>query len=142
MRGPTLPFAPMKTYDSISVDFREMQKKKKKYLSLILVLPLRPFPLLPFFTFILFHFYHFFLIYFFIYFKFFMCPSFVRVRFCTKTIYLFLVHFILNELSSSHFLTSEIFVKISSLKSLTTYHPENRKNIMIVSEFDETFLGH
>ena len=35
--------------------------------------------------------------------------------------------FILNELSPSHFLTSGIFVKISSLKSLTVYHPENRK---------------
>ena len=52
---------------------------------------------------------------------------FIRVRFCTKTIYIFLVHFILNELNSSHFLTSKIFVKISSLKSMTTYHPENRK---------------
>ena len=57
-------------------------------------------------------------------------------------IYLFLVHFILNELSSSHFLTFEIFIKISSLKSLATYHPENPKNIPLVSEFDETFLGH
>ena len=48
----------------------------------------------------------------------------------------------LNELSSSYFLTSNIFVKISSLESLVTYHPENRKNIPTVSEFDETFLGH
>ena len=44
-----------------------------------------------------------------------------------KQFIFFLVHFILNELSSSHFLTSEIFVKISSLKSLATYHPENCK---------------
>ena len=47
--------------------------------------------------------------------------------FLPQKIYLFSVHFILNELSSSHFLTSEIFVKISSLKSLTAYHPKNRK---------------
>ena len=65
-----------------------------------------------------------------------------RVRFCPKKIYLFSVYFILNELSSSHFLIFEIFVKISSLKSLTAHHLENRKNIPLVSEFDETFLGH
>ena len=58
-----------------------------------------------------------------------------------ETIYFFLVQFILNELSFSHFLTSEIFVKISSVESLATYHPENHKNIPIVSEFDETFPG-
>ena len=58
------------------------------------------------------------------------------------TIYFFSVQFILIELSSSHFMTSEIFVKISSLKSLATYHPKNRKNISIVSEFDGTFLGY
>ena len=52
---------------------------------------------------------------------------FIRARFYSETIYFFLVHFILNELSSSHFLTSKIFVKISSLKSLATYHPENCK---------------
>ena len=52
---------------------------------------------------------------------------FIRVRFCPETIYLFSIHFILNELSSSHFPTSEIFIKISSLKLLTTYHPENLK---------------
>ena len=62
--------------------------------------------------------------------------------FLPKTIYLFSIQFILNELSSSHFLTSEIFLKISSLESLMTYHPENRKNIPTISEFDETFLGH
>ena len=44
-----------------------------------------------------------------------------------KKFYLFSVHFILNERNSSPFLTSEIFVKISSLKSLTVYHSENRK---------------
>ena len=48
----------------------------------------------------------------------------------------------LNELSLSYFVTSNIFVKISSLDSLATYHPENRKNIPTVSEFDETFLRH
>ena len=71
-----------------------------------------------------------------------MCPSLIRVRFYPETIYLFSVQFILNELSSSNFLTSEIFVKISSLESLATYHPENRKNIPNVLEFDETFLGY
>ena len=34
------------------------------------------------------------------------------------------------------------FHKISSLESLVTYHPKNRKNIPTVSKFDETFLGH
>ena len=52
---------------------------------------------------------------------------FIRVCLCPETIYFFSVHFILNELSLSHFLTSEILVKISSLKSLTAYHPENYK---------------
>ena len=69
-------------------------------------------------------------------------PSLIRVRLCSEIIYFFSVQFSLNELSSSHFLTSEIFVKIFSLESLATYHPENRKNIPIVSEFDENFLGH
>ena len=71
-----------------------------------------------------------------------MCPSLIQVCFLPEIIYFFLVHFILNELSSSHFLTSQISVKISSLESLTTYHPENRKNIPIISKFDEAFLGH
>ena len=71
-----------------------------------------------------------------------MCLSLIRVRFCPEIIYLILVQVILNELSSSYTLTSEIFVKISSMESLTTYYPENRKNIPTVSEFDETFLGH
>ena len=60
-----------------------------------------------------------------------MCPSLIRVCFYPETIYLFLVQFILNELSSSHFLTSEIFVKISSLESLATYHSETRKNFLL-----------
>ena len=71
-----------------------------------------------------------------------MCPSLIRVYFYPETIYLFSVQFIFNELSSSYFLTFEIFIKISSLESLVTYHPENRKNILNVSKFDETFLGH
>ena len=56
--------------------------------------------------------------------------------------YLFSVQFILKELSSSHFLTSEIFVKISSLESLANYHPKTRKKIPIFLESDEIFLGH
>ena len=47
----------------------------------------------------------------------------------------------LNELNSS-VLISEIFVKISSLESLEIYHPKSRKNIPLISEFDEFFLGH
>ena len=50
--------------------------------------------------------------------------------------------FILNELGSSHFLTFKIFIKISSLESLATYHSETRKKISIVSEFDKIYLGH
>ena len=55
----------------------------------------------------------------------------------------------LNELSPCHFLTSEIFVKILSLKSLTAYHPKNRKifrlshnltKIFWVTRFRETNL--
>ena len=66
-----------------------------------------------------------------------------------KKFYLFSVHFILNERNSSHFLTSEIFVKISSLKSLTVYHSENRKifrlsrnltKLFRVTKFRETNL--
>ena len=71
-----------------------------------------------------------------------ICSSLIQVHFYSRTIYFFVIKFILNELTSSHFLTSEFFIKISFLESLTTYHPENRKNIMIFSEFDETFLGH
>ena len=57
-----------------------------------------------------------------------MCLSLIHIRFSLKIIYLFSVQFILNELSLSNFLTSKIFVKISSLESLTTYHPETCKN--------------
>ena len=64
---------------------------------------------------------------------------FIRVRFCPETIYFFSVHFILNELNPSHFLTSEIFVKISSLKSLTTYHPENRKIFRLSQNLTKLF---
>ena len=53
---------------------------------------------------------------------------FARIRSHPKTIYLFSVQFILIELSLSHFLTSKIFVNISSLKSLATHHPKNKKN--------------
>ena len=52
---------------------------------------------------------------------------FILVHFYPENIYFFSVHFILNELSPSHFLTSDIFVKISSMQSLTAHHPENRK---------------
>ena len=52
---------------------------------------------------------------------------FIRVRFYPENFYFFSVHFILNELSTRHFLTSKIFVTISFLKSLVTYHLENRQ---------------
>ena len=71
-----------------------------------------------------------------------MCPYHIQVCFYPEKIYFFSIQVILNEFSTSHFLASEIFVKISSLESLATYHPENRKNILTVSEFDETFMGH
>ena len=137
MRGSTLPFAPMKTHGPIFVDLRD------KFLSLLFsslslsvsfsLTPLSVFFLsfLAFYPFIFFYF---------LFLN--MCQSLIRVRLCPETIYFFSVQFILNELSSIHFLTSEIFVKLLSLKSLVTYHLENRKNIPIVSEFDETFMGH
>ena len=152
MRGPTFPFAPMKTYDSISLNLREKLKLLTPHLSSPscvspphLFAKMWPFfhltflfPSLIFFSFLL---------------KFFfliwtheshcaMCPPLIWICFCPEKIYSSSVQLILTKLSSSHFLTSEIFVKISSLESLATYHSENRKNIMTVSEFDETFLGH
>ena len=138
MHRSTFSFAPMKTYGPISVDLREKRRKKKT--KVLLSLSSRS-PSCPFILTFLFPFIFCFLILIIIiwihglYYL-------IQVRFCPETIYFFLVQVILNELSSSHFLTSDIFVKISSLESLATYHPENRKNIPTVSEFDETFLGH
>ena len=66
----------------------------------------------------------------------------LRSIFAPKKFISFLIKFILNELSSTNFLTSEIFVKISSLKSLMTHHPENSKKNSTVLEFDENFMGH
>ena len=155
MHGPTLPFTPMKTYSPIFVDLinkLEILSLKCIFSLLSRTLPVclpkcGPvyltflFPSLIFFSFFRNSFSFFFLIWthgshca--------MCPSLIRVRFCPEALYFFSVQFILTELSSSHFLTFKIFVKISSLESLATYHLENRKNILIVSEFDETFLGH
>ena len=65
--------------------------------------------------------------------------GFIRVCFYSETIYFFSVHFILNELSASHFLTSEIFVKILSLKSLTTYYLENRKIFRLSQNLTKLF---
>ena len=129
MSGPIFPFASTKTYGSNFVDL--IENFLSLYPSLLSLSLSRPPPSirLVLLTF-----------YFFIYF--FMCPSFIRVYFYPETIYLFSIQFILNELSSSHFLTSEIFVKISFLESLMTYHYEIRKKIPIVLEFDEIFLGH
>ena len=140
----------MKPYGSICVNLKEKQKKKNHFSPFSLSLS-SPTPTLltacsSFFFFFLFDFP------FFLFFFFFliwihgshcaMCPSLIQVCFCLETIYFFSVQFILYELSSSQFPTSEIFLKISSLKSLETYHLENHKNIPIVLEIDETFLRH
>ena len=58
MRGPTLPFAPTKTYSPISIDLREKRKKKKISLSSHSN-SLPSVPLLPFLTFIFLFFYFF-----------------------------------------------------------------------------------
>ena len=141
MCEPTLPFALTKTYGPIDINLRD--KLKLLFLEIFFSshahLYVSPSHFLPFdfpffFPFILFFYIH--------GSHCSMCLPLIRVRFCPEKIYLFSVQFILNELSSSHFPTSKIFVKISSLKSLATYHAENNKNIPNVSEFDETFLGH
>ena len=118
MCGSTLPFALMKTYGPISVDLRE-KRKTHFFLYLSLSSLLTPPP--PVSSFLLFDFAFFF------FFNMMQCPYLIRVRFYSETIYFFLVQFSLNELSSSNFLTSEIFIKILSLKLLATYHPENPK---------------
>ena len=107
---------------------KETKIRKNKNISLFYTLSLSPF-----FTF-LFDFFGFYLLFIYLLLLLLLLLfwihgsyRFIRVRFCSETIYLFSIHFILNELSSSHFPTSEIFVKISSLKSLTAYHPENLK---------------
>ena len=137
MRGSTFHFAPTKTYDLISVDL-EIRDFFSFSLSLFLLLTLTPSPsplfsfLTLFFLCIVFFFFSLFLFYLkFGYMA--QCPSLIWVRFYPETIYFFSVQFSLNELSSSHFLTSEIFVKISSLESVMTYHPEHHKNIPTVS---------
>ena len=103
---------------------KEMNKEinKKKSLSNALSLPLS-FVFFPFYPLFLFYYYYYYYYYYFGYGSY----CFIQVPFYPETIYFFSVHFILNELSPSHFLTSEIFIKISPLKSLMTYHPENRK---------------
>ena len=104
MRGPTLPFSPMKTYGPIFINLRE--KLELLSLEILFLSPLTPTLRLDF----PFYFSYFFLIW--------IhgshcarCPSLIWVRFYLETIYFFSVQFILNELSSSHFLTSEDFHK-------------------------------
>ena len=143
--------APTKTEGSIFVDFRERRKTHFPLsLSLSLLLPHAHSLSVSSFYFLL-TFLFLFILFFPFFFYFFiwihgshcaMCPSLIRVHFCPEIIYFFSIQFILNELSSSHFSTSDIFVKISSLESLATYHPENLKNIPTISKFNETFLGH
>ena len=121
----------MKTYDPISIDLKEKQRKNKinKYLFLrTLSAEIWPSPFLIFpFSFLIFFIYFYFIYFLIIIIWIHGLYCLIRIRFSPETIYLFAVHFILNELNSSYFLTSEILVKISSLKSLMTYHPENRK---------------
>ena len=123
MRRSTLPFAPTKTYGPISVDLREKrreEKEKKSFsFSLHALNVVRP-STIDFFFFLI------------IIIIIWILDSYclIRVLFCPEKNYLFTVHFILNELRLSQ--TFEIFVKISSLKSLTAYHLENRKNIPTV----------
>ena len=140
MRGPTLSFAPTKTYGPISVNLREKLKliSLKLFFSLLSrILPFAakmwpsffdfPFFLIPFI---------FFLFLFFLNLDTWLTLRHVSIThsglFLPKTIYFSSVQFILTELSSSHFMTFEIFVKISSLELLATYYLENRKNIPTV----------
>ena len=111
----------MKIYGPISVNLREKRIKEKIKINISLhALP--RLSLLTFrFDFILFLFFLFIIIWIH------SLYCLIRIRFCPEKIYFFLVQFILNELNSSYFLTLEILLKISSLKSLATYHPENRK---------------
>ena len=135
MCGPTLFFTPIKICGPISVNLREKRRKEKIKISPSLSLQAPSLPKMPFlFYFIILLLLLLFSIIIIIIIIWIYDPYYlIRVCFYPETIYFFSIQFILNELSSSHFLTSEIFVKISSLKSLTTYHPENRKNIPIVS---------
>ena len=124
----------MKTYCSIFIDLRKNQREKNKiFLSLSTRLPLRsPFSIL---TFI--HFFSFIIIIIII-----LNTWFILLHsgpFLPSNNLIFLVHFILNELSPSHFLTSDIFVQISSLKSLVTYHPENRKIFRLSQNLTKLF---
>ena len=130
---PTLPFAPIKTYSPISVNLKEkLELLSLKFFFSLLSRTLSISSFLFLLTF-LFFFLSFFLSFFDIWLI--LCHVSIShlVRFFPEKIYFFSVQFILNKLSSSHFLTFEIFVKISSLKSLTTYHLENCKNIPTVS---------
>ena len=120
MCGPTLPFALTKTYGPISVDLRD---KKKLFFSFSLTHRSLSSVCPPSLFFFLIHLYFF--SFSFLFFNLFwihgshcaIIPSLIRVCFCPLTIYFFSVQFILNELSLSHFLTSVIFVKISSFES-------------------------
>ena len=110
------------TIKTLCIEERSEENKNKIKFSLSRSLSLGQLP----FAFAIFVFYHF---YFIIIILIWIHSSyyFIRVRFYPENFYFFSIHFILNELSPSHFMTSEIFVKISSLKSLATYHPKNRK---------------
>ena len=112
----------MKTYGPISVDLRK-KRREEKYknlpppsLSIHVVIPLF---VCPFFIFI------FFLLL--LLFGYIAYITLFESVSAPNFFYFFSIQFILIELNSNHFLTFEIFVKISSLKSLATNHPEIRK---------------
>ena len=58
-----------------------------------------------------------------------------------RIIYFFSIHFILNELSSSHFLDFRDFRKKLVLEVIDNLSPRKSEKFPLVSEFDETFLG-
>ena len=136
----------MKTYGPISVNLikKQGEEKIKNLFSLSRTLC---FTVSCFFLFIFFFSNYYSYYYYYYLDNRFYCP--IRVHFYPGNFYFFSVHFIVNELKSSHFLASEIFVKISPLKSLTIDHPEIRKifrqfhnstKFFLVTRFHETNL--
>ena len=158
MCGPTLPLTPTKTHDPISVDLRE-KRIFFSFLSLSLS-PLTVFNSSSFFFLIRLYLFSFSFLSFLFFFLFFLnfghmdhiapCVhhSFGSIS-TQKKNYLFSIQFILTELSSSHFLTSEIFVKISFLESLAVITQkivkifrlyQNSTKLFWVTRFRETNL--
>ena len=136
----------MKFYSPISIDLKKKRREEKikkikislSTLSLFTLSSLpRPFDFSMFFRFYLF-FVFFNYYYYYYYFGYIVHIALFGSVSVSKQIF-FLVHFILNELNPSHFLTSEIFIKILSLKSLTTYHLENCKIFRLSQNSNKLF---